>query len=543
MLALNTFFEAVGSIAMGLLVWLWTRRAARAETARAVLYDQPSQAWGDPRLLLPVAALLIAWLLSFVVRFDSTAPINPTSLIDVHFFSPSFWIFLTLDFAAIVALARLLPGEFRALACGLVAASLFWLNAPMLMVSHAWPQWDSWLPVFFILAVLLVSTNAWLTAGLVLAVGAMLKGQLLFFAPMLVLLPLLAGWPGRFWRISAGLAAGMMLLVWPFLIPDRPAALAVALVLLAGILACLMSNHREIIRQHLREKGSGKYIRATGLILLLALMAFAVLWQAGHGCSREMRIALVMLALITLGVPWLIRNSLIPAYLATILAGSIFITALRRGGDFAWWRVGFIYGTEKHPGMQLGRGALSTIPSLLAERFGWSLHDPLFTLNLPYLHQPLSLDTQQTLFTIFLATLLLCTISAARHLRRGNPRFLMAIVAPWILFLTLLTQLAARYSFEPAVVAAVLIGVGCGVSMLQLLLTILALVMEGNQMIRFYPPIAPGTLPVLTQTYPGLGWGLALLAMIFLWLAIAPARDDSLQAAIDRLKELEDDDE
>ena len=79
--------------------------------------------------------------------------------------------------------------------------------------------------------------------------------------------------------------------------------------------------------------------------------------------------------------------------------------------------------------------------------------------------------------------------------------------------------------------------------MLQLLLTVLALVMEGNQMIRFYTPIAPGTLPVVTQTYPGLGWGTAFLAVIFLWLAIVPSRSNSLRSASDPLEELEDDDE
>ena len=72
----------------------------------------------------------------------------------------------------------------------LAAAILFWLNPALLLDAHGWPQWDVWPLPFFIFALLAACKNRWLLTGALLAIGAMLKGQLMFVAPLFILWPL-----------------------------------------------------------------------------------------------------------------------------------------------------------------------------------------------------------------------------------------------------------------------------------------------------------------------------------------------------------------
>ena len=57
----------------------------------------------------------------------------------------------------------------------------------MLVSAHAWPGWDSWVIPFFVYALLLVSLDWWFCAGVVLALGALCKGQQLLVAPLFML--------------------------------------------------------------------------------------------------------------------------------------------------------------------------------------------------------------------------------------------------------------------------------------------------------------------------------------------------------------------
>ena len=79
-----------------------------------------------------------------------------------------------------------LPHRQRALICGLAAASVAWLEPSMILDAHGWPQWDVWILPFYLFAALAALKNRWFCCGCLLAVGAMLKGQLLFVAPFFV---------------------------------------------------------------------------------------------------------------------------------------------------------------------------------------------------------------------------------------------------------------------------------------------------------------------------------------------------------------------
>lgn len=75
----------------------------------------------------------------------------------------------------------------------LLAGLFLWFSPAALLASFAWPQWDIWLVPFFLWALWAASVNRWAMAGALLGAGAMFKGQLLAFAPIFVLWPLLTG--------------------------------------------------------------------------------------------------------------------------------------------------------------------------------------------------------------------------------------------------------------------------------------------------------------------------------------------------------------
>src|SRR6266702_3215912 len=125
---------------------------------------------------------------------------------------------------------RALPQQHRASICGLTAASVAWLEPSMILDAHGWPQWDVWVLPFYLFAVIAALKNRWFWCGCLLAVGAMLKGQLLFVTPFFIFWPL---WQKR-WiralRMLAGFAATVALIVAPWLLCNPAAWIVVALV-------------------------------------------------------------------------------------------------------------------------------------------------------------------------------------------------------------------------------------------------------------------------------------------------------------------------
>ena len=111
-----------------------------------------------------------------------------------------------------------LSREHRATICGLAAASVAWLEPSMILNAHGWPQWDVWILPFYVFAALAALKNRWFCCGCLLALGAMLKGQLLFVAPFFLIWPL---WQKR-WnyalQVLAGFTATAALIVSPWLL-------------------------------------------------------------------------------------------------------------------------------------------------------------------------------------------------------------------------------------------------------------------------------------------------------------------------------------
>ena len=135
-----------------------------------------------------------------------------------------------------------LPQQHRASICGLAAASAAWLEPSMILDAHGWPQWDVWILPFYLFAALAALRNRWFWCGCLLALGAMLKGQLLFVAPFFVFWPL---WQKKWLptlRLLAGFVVTIALIVSPWLLRTPAAWIAVAIV--AGISALFVLRYK-----------------------------------------------------------------------------------------------------------------------------------------------------------------------------------------------------------------------------------------------------------------------------------------------------------
>ncbi len=273
---------------------------------------------------------------------------------------------------------------------------------------------------------------------------------------------------------------------------------------------------------HETEIVAGPAERIAPYVLILRLVALGsaailILWIF-FDVHWVLRLCVLAVCAGILIAPRFIRRWYWPTYFAFVIAAGIWLAGFGLDGKFSWWDVGFAYGTKRWQQMQLGQFSLSNLCSLLECRFGWHLHDPAMAW-------PFQLDLRQTLGFIYLLAVVLCAIGAAIHIRRRDPRFLIAVVTPWVLFPTILTQMAARYTLLPAVIAASLIGVSTGMALMGLLMTIFGCIMLGNQYVSIGSfGGAPVTGLITQPTFPGLAWAMLLAAAIFLYCAVAAPR-------------------
>ncbi len=135
-----------------------------------------------------------------------------------------------------------LPAAQRGWVCGLLAASVAWLEPSLILDAHAWPQWDSWILPFYLFAALAALTDRWFWCGCLLALGGMFKGQLLFVVPFFIFWPLWQQRWSRAGQVLAGFAATAALIVSPWLLRNPSAWLVVVAVALGS--AALFSRYR-----------------------------------------------------------------------------------------------------------------------------------------------------------------------------------------------------------------------------------------------------------------------------------------------------------
>ena len=229
--------------------WAWGNRAA--DEGIVALYDrlvreQAQAAVPDYKLDYPPVRL---WLVSGWARWTRQHWPEARAWQHAYAFSrPMLQANTAATFLAALAVVLIVrrlphgcaaaPGRpARATGPALAAGLALWFNPAILWDTHCFPQWDLWGMPFYLFALLAALRERWTAAGLLLGAGALVKGQILWGAPVLALWPLFAGNGRATLKVLAGTAAAVAALTLPWSV-RTPCAWAVLLSLvLAGSLA------------------------------------------------------------------------------------------------------------------------------------------------------------------------------------------------------------------------------------------------------------------------------------------------------------------
>jgi hypothetical protein len=498
---------------------------------------------------------------TFVNDGQSVTEINQVPRGGILWPTWTVWARLLLLFIAMVASARLLPPVHRAWACGAVAAMLVWLDPLTLIDAHAWPQWDVWILPFFLGATLLASLDCWFWAGMLLGVGCMFKGQLLLGGPILILWPLFGGRWGAVARILIGMALAVECVTWPWVVNSHvgykwieTAMLAAAVILAASLMrGLLVKNVREGILLPLwGRRGEAVTQSETPLImtLVLASIAVAALIVATllvfHGMRDKLALipygAMGWFMLLIVVPPWFLRRWSLGVWYIAVFAAAVWISSLAFGGSYSWKTLGFDYGSVKHDQMQMSIRTYSNLSSLLSESYHWDIHDPMGTLGatfttpgpwrlgnvtaVPSVTRSWagSFDVKQSTALLYAICLMIASAAAAMHSRRNDPRFLITLVVPWMIFPLVMCQMGDRYPIWSSSISAAMVAVSLDLSLLHVVVAALAFMMVACHLANFDQSRWPQLLDLATKTFPGIAWAMLLVAAIFLVASLVPGK-------------------
>jgi hypothetical protein len=433
---------------------------------------------------------------------------------------------------------------------GIIAALSIWFSIDILINAHAWVQWDSWIVPWYLCACLLASLDWWFAAGIAVAIGVNLKGQMLPIAPIFIIWPLVQGRYGGALRWICGMAFGMAAIASGWLIsyipPDRlaalrdiqagsdvqhyppdlfavhrvfdlPAAIWIFEMLIAAaavpwLLSLLVppqsppSDSRWKTILHFRPTWI-----AAAFIVIMAIVYWPWLlrqnrsgWYFGLLAGASLSAAALFL-----------RRKALPWLLAAIAAGGLFSCIALFHGSTAWWDCGFHYGSIHWP--YLFTGPVSNLPAIFQIRFGWDRNVDQIAFTLPAIgtHWPgffasrqwwpaSDLDVTAKMFfnSIYGVMLLLSGIAIGIQARRNDRRMLVALVTPWIMFFVFTVQMQERYLLYGAAAAACCIGDSIGMALLGFLLTIASATMTMNCLLTYHLADRAAFGENLSQAFP-----------------------------------------
>ena len=529
----------------------------------------------------------------------------------------------------------------RGAVTALVATTLFWLNPALIWNAHCWPQWDSWLLPFLLWATLAASAEWWFTAGALIGIGAMFKGQILFASPFFLLWPLWKLRLGAMARWVAGLAvaAAAVTGVWDVRSPGHLVGMlyepgypnwdavrwvaesAVAFAMIVVAVRCRATWARRAMPAGWtgwadRDPSLGRVAAGAAAILVglgvaavlvaaaialaasvsviagAAVLAMAIVivvwagWLATGGpsaaprllaavpwpVSLAMRATLLVVAVLIVGgplwrahaphigrvlaavvgvevlLPWVSARS-VATTAAAWLAGSVLLCLPLFGGSGEWFAVGIAHGTTARPAMS--NGPNNNLANLLGSSpWEWSLEDATVSLppgraadgvarflwsidrhapEPPPPGTPVALPMKYLLLAIWAAMVAACASGAARHARRRDPRFLLAVAAPWVAMFAVMPQMHQRYLLWGAALTSMSVAVSPGLIAVNVLLAVVSAGQEMYSMADEPGPDSPrwraahaDAVRAVHWWTPGMGWAVVAIACLLVYLAAAP---------------------
>jgi hypothetical protein len=280
--------------------------------------------------------------------------------------------------------------------------------------------------------------------------------------------------------------------------------------------------------------------------LLVAIVADTLLvvrrWPPDADLPRRWAAYLLLAVLV---LPWLLRRRSLGMWAAAVMAVAIWGSAWLYHGDWSWKAVGFDYGARKFDDLAMSQGKGNNLGTLLQDGFGWNTHDVMFRFHLPdlagllYAGRPaapgwlhdlsldgsmVTLDVRESMLALYGVGVLVAGVGAAVQDRRNDPRFLAAMVAPWLLMPNLLAQMKNRYELWGAVLSSMLVAISSGLGLLHVVVSLLAAAMIANQLLNYDPSRSPMVQQVITGLGSASAGVLLAAAAAVLFVAVVPGR-------------------
>ncbi len=215
-----------------------------------------------------------------------------------------------------------------------------------------------------------------------------------------------------------------------------------------------------------------------------------------------------------------------PAWFCAAATAAIFACVPLFHTSMDWYTVGIKASTNQHPNLQWCKP--TNLGALLEEEYHWQFKDEINLADyLPFLQERWDVPMRYLMIGAYLLCAALSGIGMAVQHRRRSPAFFFAMVAPWILMFTLLPQMQARYLLWGAVFSAATASFSVEGLLLYLLLA--AISVADTAVFMFQTSREPSKFvetwrPLLNPIFPGLAWGVLLLAGIWVCLAVKPGQ-------------------
>ena len=433
------------------------------------------------------------------------------------------------------------PHPFRGWIAGTIAGLLFWFNPAILLSAHGWPTWDMWVIPFFVWALYLACIDWWFVSGLVIATAATFKGQQLLVAPFFILWPLFAGRPLVAIRWAVGVVFGVAAIASPWLLTYLPEGVkpvigsrlldtaAVQWLITLAAVTILLPPALLWLRPW-RTRRWHPAARWAAWAVPIPMAAYLAYQPFSHD-SLHWAIGVGFVLAIAAGVA-LLPLKWSPILVAGVLGVGLLLCGTLYKGSMNWMNIGWGYGTRHYHVMQ--QGSSDNLAGILQRRFGWGPDDPVRLFD-----GAIDMPMRTFLICVYVVAFTPCVIGAAMQYRRNDPRFLVAATAAWVVFFAFLPQMHERYLIYAAGVACSLTAVGTGFTLLGVFMTIWTTAMTFHPMLgqaasggRLTQALtnsagesyAPLLKQFLKLTHPDMGWAIILLALIFMYVSVAPRK-------------------